>query len=85
MPSGCGDVQTEDRPVVKERVEMIKEHRPVEKEFVVSGCGAGHALLLPRRPCMKGPRSQSMSCKPNRPPLRAPPPPGGDARHRRGA
>ncbi|PRW58726.1 cold-regulated 1 [Chlorella sorokiniana] len=27
--------QVEDRPVVKERVEMIKEHRPVEKEFVV--------------------------------------------------
>jgi hypothetical protein len=30
-------VQTEDRPVVKERVELIQEHRPVEKEFVVSG------------------------------------------------
>jgi hypothetical protein len=29
-------VQTEDRPVVKERVELIQEHRPVEKEFVVS-------------------------------------------------
>lgn len=28
-------LQVEDRPVVKERVELIQEHRPVEKEFVV--------------------------------------------------
>ncbi len=28
-------LQVEDRPVVKERVENILEHRPVEKEFVV--------------------------------------------------
>ena len=37
----CGQeffTKTEDRPVVKERVDYIKEHRPVEKEFVVS-CG----------------------------------------------
>lgn len=27
--------QVEDRPVVKERVELVQEHRPVEKEFVV--------------------------------------------------
>ncbi len=38
LPVPC--LQTEDRPVVKERVEQILEHRPVEKEFVVSG-GAG--------------------------------------------
>jgi hypothetical protein len=29
-------VQTEDRPVIKERVTYVKEHHPVEKEFVVS-------------------------------------------------
>ena len=40
-------MQTEDRPVVKERVEYVEEHRPVEQEFVVSPpawrgrCGAG--------------------------------------------
>lgn len=28
--------KTEDRPMVKEVVELIKEHRPVEREFVVS-------------------------------------------------
>ncbi|KAI7842360.1 hypothetical protein COHA_004000 [Chlorella ohadii] len=27
--------KVEDRPVVKERVEQVMEHRPVEKEFVV--------------------------------------------------
>ena len=27
--------KTEDRPIVKERVEYVQEHRPVEKEFVV--------------------------------------------------
>lgn len=33
-------LQTEDRPVVKERVEYVKEHVPVEKEYVVrSGWG----------------------------------------------
>ena len=37
----CGQeffTKTEDRPVITERVDYIKEHRPVEKEFVVS-CG----------------------------------------------
>ena len=29
-------LQTEDRPVVKERVTRMREHHPVEKEFVVS-------------------------------------------------
>ncbi len=29
--------QTEDRPVMKERVTRLREHRPVEKEFVVGG------------------------------------------------
>ena len=29
------DPQVEDRPVVKERVEHVREHRPYEKEFVV--------------------------------------------------
>lgn len=27
----------EDRPAVKERVTLMKEHRPVEREYVVSG------------------------------------------------
>ncbi len=31
--------KTEDRPVVKERVERFKEHRPVEHEYVVSNPG----------------------------------------------
>jgi hypothetical protein len=31
-PSCCP--QIEDRPVVRERVERIVEHRPVEKEYV---------------------------------------------------
>lgn len=30
-------LQVEDRPVVKERVTRIREHHPVEKEFVVGG------------------------------------------------
>ncbi|KAI3438477.1 hypothetical protein D9Q98_000906 [Chlorella vulgaris] len=34
-------VLTEDRPVVKERVELIQEHRPVEKEFVVETRATG--------------------------------------------
>ena len=34
--------QVEDRPVVKERVELIQEHRPVEKEFVVRATVKGH-------------------------------------------
>ena len=36
--ASCGAqyfTKTEDRPVVKERVEYVQEHRPVEKEFVV--------------------------------------------------
>jgi hypothetical protein len=37
-------LQTEDRPVVKERTELIQEHRPVEKEFVVSA-GVGLCWL----------------------------------------
>ena len=40
-------MQTEDRPVVKERVELIKEHRPVEKEFVVSRAAPPHVALQP--------------------------------------
>ena len=44
MPVATGEGSTisaehftkvEDRPVVKERVELVQEHRPVEKEFVV--------------------------------------------------
>jgi hypothetical protein len=27
-------LQVEDRPIIRERVERIVEHRPVEKEFV---------------------------------------------------
>ncbi|KAL4448095.1 hypothetical protein ABPG75_005314 [Micractinium tetrahymenae] len=34
-------VKVEDRPVVKERVEQILEHRPVEKEFVVETRATG--------------------------------------------
>lgn len=30
------ELQVEDRPVIKERVETVQEHRPVEQEFVVS-------------------------------------------------
>jgi hypothetical protein len=40
----CGQeyyTKTEDRPIVKERVEYIKEHRPVEKEFVVETRATG--------------------------------------------
>ncbi|KAI8469353.1 MAG: hypothetical protein J3K34DRAFT_522246 [Monoraphidium minutum] len=36
-PNVCGRqtfVQVEDRPVLKERVERVVEHRPVEKQFV---------------------------------------------------
>lgn len=29
-------LQTEDRAVMKERVSRVREHHPVEKEFVVS-------------------------------------------------
>lgn len=35
LPRLLPALQTEDRPIVRERVEFIKEHRPVEKEFVV--------------------------------------------------
>lgn len=38
FPTGSPVAQVEDRPVVKERVEYVKEHRPVEKEYVVSAC-----------------------------------------------
>lgn len=40
----CGQeyfTKTEDRPIVSERVEYIKEHRPVEKEFVVETRATG--------------------------------------------
>jgi hypothetical protein len=40
-------LQTEDRPIVKERVEYIQEHRPVEKEFVVGACPPPPCSLLP--------------------------------------
>ncbi|GAB4823969.1 hypothetical protein N2152v2_011015 [Parachlorella kessleri] len=46
----CGQeffTKTEDRPVVKERVDYIKEHRPVEKEFVVETRATGAARQLP--------------------------------------
>ncbi|KAI7842878.1 hypothetical protein COHA_003495 [Chlorella ohadii] len=33
--------KTEDRPVVKEVVELMKEHRPVEREFVVETRATG--------------------------------------------
>ena len=43
--------QVEDRPVIMERVTYVKEHRPVEKEYVVSllvppPSQAFHAVLL---------------------------------------
>ena len=34
-------LQTEDRPVVVERVTQVMEHRPVEKEYVVSSVSGG--------------------------------------------
>jgi hypothetical protein len=40
----CGQeffTKVEDRPIVKERVTYIKEHRPVEKEFVVETRATG--------------------------------------------
>ena len=36
--------QVEDRPVMKERVTRVREHRPVEKEFVV-GARLGSQLI----------------------------------------
>ncbi len=57
-------VQTEDRPVMKERVTRLREHHPVEKEFVVGGCGkagpparaqAGHTLSSLCAPISKAP------------------------------
>jgi hypothetical protein len=33
--------KTEDRPVIRERVTYLKEHRPVEKEFVVETRATG--------------------------------------------
>ncbi|KAI3438476.1 hypothetical protein D9Q98_000905 [Chlorella vulgaris] len=39
--------KTEDRPVVKERVELIQEHRPVEKEFVVETRATGVEREIP--------------------------------------
>ncbi|KAL4444891.1 hypothetical protein ABPG77_003941 [Micractinium sp. CCAP 211/92] len=33
--------KTEDRPVIKERVEHLMEHRPVEKEYVVEAHSTG--------------------------------------------
>lgn len=38
----CGQktfTEVEDRPVVRERVEHIMEHRPVEKQVCVVWCG----------------------------------------------
>jgi len=42
--------QVEDRPVVKERVTRMREHHPVEKEFVVSGWGWMSCRLPPWLP-----------------------------------
>ncbi|KAL4444890.1 hypothetical protein ABPG77_003940 [Micractinium sp. CCAP 211/92] len=46
----CGQeffTKVEDRPVVKERVEKIMEHRPVEKEFVVETRATGVEREIP--------------------------------------
>ncbi|PSC76003.1 cold-regulated 2 [Micractinium conductrix] len=46
----CGQeyfTKVEDRPVVKERVELIQEHRPVEKEFVVETRATGAERKIP--------------------------------------
>jgi len=40
----------EDRPVVKEHVDVIREHRPVEKEFVVETRHTGREKELQRPP-----------------------------------
>ena len=40
----CGQeyfTKTEDRPVVREQVTMVKEHRPVEQEFVTETRATG--------------------------------------------
>lgn len=45
----CGQeffTKTEDRPIVKERVERILEHRPVEKEFVVETRATGVEKMM---------------------------------------
>jgi hypothetical protein len=39
--------KVEDRPVVKERVELVQEHRPVEKEFVVETRATGAEREIP--------------------------------------
>jgi hypothetical protein len=41
-------VEVEDRPVLKERVERIVEHQPVEKRFVVETRPVGETLLAER-------------------------------------
>jgi hypothetical protein len=41
-------VEVEDRPVLKERVERIVEHQPVEKRFVVETRPVGETVLAER-------------------------------------
>ncbi len=40
-------VQVEDRPVVKEIKTYVREHHPVEKEFVVETRPTGQCLFCP--------------------------------------
>ncbi|KAK9845139.1 hypothetical protein WJX74_011064 [Apatococcus lobatus] len=41
---------TEDRPVIKEQIQYIREHHPYEKEFVVETKPTGRERELPNRP-----------------------------------
>jgi hypothetical protein len=43
-PAVCGQeyfTKVEDRPIIKERVIYVQEHRPVEKEFMVETRATG--------------------------------------------
>ena len=40
---------TEDRPVIKEQIQYIREHHPYEKEFVVETKPTGRERELPNR------------------------------------
>ena len=31
----CSCIQVEDRPIVKEQITYVREHHPMEKEFIV--------------------------------------------------
>ena len=53
-------VQVEDRPVVKERVELVQEHRPMEKEFVVGSEGVGGSAVAATEKLRRTPQLAKM-------------------------